>query len=162
MQKHLERKRQRRAVVLLSLVAAKMKKNILFLCTGNSCRSQMAEGFAHKILGDEYNCYSAGIKKHGMNVRAVQVMKEAGIDISNQFSKTVDELGDVKMDVVITVCSDAHETCPHYPGGKIVHIGFDDPPRLTKEMTDENEIFDVYRRVRDEIHQAIIKLKLDL
>jgi len=133
-------------------------KNIMFLCTGNSCRSQMAEGFCRKYWGHEYNVFSAGTKKHGMNQRAIKVMMESGIDISSQYSKTVDELPDVKFDIVITVCDHAHENCPYYPGTKIIHVGFQDPPALTKEMTDENEILVIYRKVRDEIEMKIKKL----
>lgn len=134
-------------------------KNILFLCTGNSCRSQMAEGWARALKGENYKFYSAGTKKHGMNPRAIQVMKEAGVDISGHTSKTTDEIKDVKMDVVFTVCSDAHENCPYFPGGKIVHTGFDDPPRLTAHMTDEEEILAQYRRVRDEIKAFILEIE---
>lgn len=132
-----------------------MKKNVLFLCTGNSCRSQMAEGWGKALKGDFFNFYSAGTKKHGLNSNAVKVMQEADVDISNHQSNTTDELLDVKMDFVFTVCSDAHENCPFFPGGKIIHIGFDDPPRLTKDMTDEEEILEVYRRVRDEIKDMV-------
>ena len=131
------------------------KKNIMFLCTGNSCRSQMAEGWARKYWGHEFNVYSAGTKKHGMNERAMKVMKEAGVDISSHYSKTVEELPKVTFDYVVTVCDHAHENCPYVPGGKIVHVGFQDPPALTKEMTNETEILAVYRRVRDEIEAAI-------
>ena len=130
-------------------------KNIMFLCTGNSCRSQMAEGFCRKYWGDKFNVYSAGTKKHGMNERAMQVMKEAGVDISAQFSKTTEELPKVIFDYVITVCDSAKENCPYYPGGKIVHIGFQDPPVLTKDLKNEEEILIIYRRVRDEIETAI-------
>jgi len=86
-----------------------------------------------------------------MSLRAVEVMKEAGVDISSHQSKTTSELPDVKMDYVFTVCSEANENCPFFPGGKVVHVGFDDPPRLTKGMVDQEEILSVYRRVRDEI-----------
>lgn len=134
-------------------------KNILFLCTGNSCRSQMAEGWAKALWGNKYTFYSAGTKTHGLNPRAVQVMKEAGVDISSHTSKTTTDLGDTKMDVVFTVCSDAHETCPMFPGGKIIHVGFDDPPRLTENMTNEEEILQVYRRIRDDIKAFILKLE---
>lgn len=126
-------------------------KNILFLCTGNSCRSQMAEGWGKALKGDKFNFYSAGTKKHGLNPHAVRVMKEVGVDISQHNSNTTDELPDVKMDYVFTVCSDAHENCPFFPEGKIIHVGFDDPPNLTKKMDTEEEILEVYRRVRDEI-----------
>ena len=131
-------------------------KNILFLCTGNSCRSQMAEGWARHYFGQQFESFSAGTKTHGMNPRAVKVMLEAGVDISGHSSKTTTELGKNKMDVVFTVCSDANETCPVFPGGKIVHIPFDDPPRLTADMVDEEEILSVYREVRDEI-EAFVK-----
>lgn len=134
-------------------------KNILFLCTGNSCRSQMAEGWAKKLKNKSFNFYSAGTKKHGMNPYAVKVMKEVDYDLTTHTSKTTAELPEVLMDYVFTVCSDAHETCPYFPGGKVIHVGFDDPPRLTKEMSDEEQILDVYRRVRDEIRQFIVKLE---
>ena len=134
------------------------KKNIMFLCTGNSCRSQMAEGWARKYWGNEFNVYSAGTKKHGMNERAMKVMKEAGVDISSHYSKIVDELPKVNFDYVVTVCDHAHENCPYFPGGKIVHVGFHDPPALTKEMKDEEEILAVYRKVRDEIHDVVRRL----
>ena len=132
-----------------------MKKNILFLCTGNSCRSQMAEGFDHALKSEKYNFFSAGTKKHGLNPKAVQVMSELGIDISKYQSKTTDDLPEEPMDFVVTVCSDANENCPYFPGGKIVHMGFDDPPRLTQDMKDPDEILRVYRRVRDEIQQMV-------
>ena len=130
-------------------------KNILFLCTGNSCRSQMAEGFCRHLWGNQFNVYSAGTKKHGMNERAMKVMDEAGINISSHYSKTIEELPDVTFDFVITVCDAAKEACPYFPGGKILHVGFQDPPALTKEMKNEDEILKVYRRVRDEINNAI-------
>ncbi len=133
-------------------------KNIMFLCTGNSCRSQMAEGFCRKYWGDKFNVYSAGTKKHGMNERAMKVMKEAGVDISSHYSKTTEELPKVAFDFVITVCDSAKENCPYFPGGKVIHVGFEDPPALTKGITDEDEVLKVYRRVRDEIETAIKKL----
>lgn len=138
------------------------KKNIMFLCTGNSCRSQMAEGWARKYWGHEFNVYSAGTKKHGMNERAIKVMKEAGVDISSHFSKTVEELPKVTFDYVVTVCDHAHENCPYFPGGKIIHLGFQDPPALTKEMADEEYILSVYRRVRDEIEAFVKEIKKTL
>lgn len=138
------------------------KKTIMFLCTGNSCRSQMAEGWARKYWGNEFNVYSAGTKKHGMNERAIKVMKEAGVDISSHHSKTVDELPEVTFNYVVTVCDHAHENCPYFPGGKIVHVGFQDPPDLTKEMKDEEEVLAVYRRVRDEIEAFIKDMKKTL
>lgn len=136
-----------------------MKKNVLFLCTGNSCRSQMAEGFGRALNSNDFNFYSAGTKKHGLNPNAVKIMKEVGVDISSHESNTIDELIDIKMDYVFTVCSDAHENCPYFPHGKVIHIGFDDPPRLTKDMEDEEEILNVYRRVRDEIKEMILNME---
>lgn len=134
-------------------------KTILFLCTGNSCRSQIAEGWANYLWANKYKFYSAGTIAQGLNPRAVKVMKEAGIDISSHTSKTTANLGDAKIDVVFTVCSDAHETCPMFPGGKIIHVGFDDPPRLTENMTNEEKILQVYRRVRDDIKAFVLKLE---
>lgn len=135
------------------------KQNIMFLCTGNSCRSQMAEGLARKYWGHEFNVYSAGTKKHGMNERAMRVMKEAGVDISSHYSKTTEELPQVTFDYVVTVCDSAKENCPYFPDGKIIHVPFQDPPALTKEMSNEEEILSVYRRVRDEIETFIKDLK---
>jgi arsenate reductase (thioredoxin) len=136
------------------------KKRILFLCTGNSCRSQMAEGFAKNIYGDKYEVYSAGIVKHGMNKDAMKVMKEVDIDISLQYSKTVDEIEKKEFDFVITVCSDADQNCPFFPAKtKVVHKGFDDPPKLAKESKTEEEKLSHYRRVRDEIRVFIENLE---
>ncbi|MFY7993907.1 MAG: arsenate reductase ArsC [Bacteriovoracaceae bacterium] len=135
------------------------KKNIMFLCTGNSCRSQMAEGWARKYWGEEFKVFSAGTKKHGMNERAIKVMKEAGVDISAHYSKTTEELPSVTFDYVVTVCDSAKENCPYFPGGKVVHVGFQDPPALTKDMSDEDEILAIYRRVRDEIEVFIKQMK---
>ena len=118
----------------------------------------MAEGFCRKYWGHVFNVYSAGTKKHGMNERALNVMKESGVDISNHYSKTVDDLPKVTFDYVITVCDAAKESCPFFPGGEIVHVGFQDPPALTKDMKDENEVLAVYRRVRDEIEASIKSL----
>lgn len=118
----------------------------------------MAEGFCRKYWGHEFNAYSAGTKKHGMNERAMKVMKEIGVDISSHYSKTTEELPAVKFDYIITVCDSAKENCPYYPGGKIIHVGFQDPPALTKDMNNEEEILKVYRRVRDEIEAAIKNL----
>jgi len=119
----------------------------------------MAEAWARNLHGDKYNFYSAGTKKQGLNQRAVAVMKEVGIDMSSHSSKTTEELSTSHMDYVFTVCSEAHENCPYFSGEKIIHIGFDDPPRLTKDMKDEKEIFSVYRRVRDEIKSTIANLQ---
>lgn len=129
---------------------------ILFLCTGNSCRSQMAEGWARHLKSDVIEAYSAGIEKHGLNPLAVKVMAEAGVDISGHRSKHVNELKDVEFDYVITVCDNAHEACPLFPGKtKVVHVGFDDPPRLAKTAMSEEEALGHYRRVRDEIRAYV-------
>lgn len=134
-----------------------MKKlNVLFLCTGNSCRSQMAEGLAKHYFGDKVNFFSAGTEKHGLNPRAVKVMKEIGIDISTHYSKTLEDLEGVVFDFVYTVCGHAHENCPYFPGkAKVIHVGFEDPPKLSQGLTDEEEILAHYRRVRDEIKKFI-------
>ena len=135
------------------------KLKILFLCTGNSCRSQMAEGWARHLKSDEIEPYSAGIETHGLNPSAVKVMAEAGVDITDQRSKHVNELKDVPLDYVITVCSHANESCPVFPGkAKIIHAGFDDPPRLAKSARTEGEALNHYRRVRDEIRAFVQSL----
>lgn len=132
---------------------------ILFLCTGNSCRSQMAEGWAHALKADELQAYSAGIEKHGLNPYAVRVMNEEGVDIRDQHSQTVQELGSLDFDVVVTVCGHADEHCPHFPGDvRVVHRPFDDPPRLTRDIEDDEEKMKVYRRVRDEIRRFVAGL----
>jgi len=137
-----------------------MKKKILFLCTGNSCRSQMAEGFARHYFGDKFEIYSAGIEKHGMNQRAIKVMQESGVDITNQSSKTLEELGPILFDYVYTVCGHANELCPIFPGrAKVMHVGFDDPPKLALGLAEEEEILSHYRRVRDDIKNWIQSLE---
>nr|WP_319587971.1 arsenate reductase ArsC [uncultured Desulfobulbus sp.] len=108
------------------------KMAILFLCTGNSCRSQMAEGWARHLRADVIAPYSAGIEKHGLNPYAVRIMAEAGIDISRQRSKLIEELPIAAFDYVITLCGHAHETCSYFPG-RTVHRGFADPPELAKK-----------------------------
>lgn len=129
------------------------KKTIYFLCTGNSCRSQMAEGFAKKILGDRFNVYSAGIEAHGLNPKAVEVMKEKGIDISKQTSDVIDPEILNKADYVITLCGDARDKCPMTPPHvHRAHWGFDDPAKA--EGTEE-EVWAVFRRVRDQIEERI-------
>jgi arsenate reductase len=133
------------------------KLKILFLCTGNSCRSQMAEGWARALKGGRIEAFSAGIETHGLNPRAVQVMAEAGVDISGHRSKTVADLSTKDFDYVVTVCDHAYESCPLFPGkAKVVHVGFDDPPRLAKDAQTEEEALTHYRRVRDEI-KAFVK-----
>lgn len=136
-----------------------MKLKVLFLCTGNSCRSQMAEGWARHLKGDVIEPYSAGIETHGLNPRAVRVMAEAGVDLSRQRSKHVDELNNVPFDHVVTVCDHAHESCPLFPGRtRVAHVGFDDPPRLAREAESEEEALGHYRRVRDEIRAFVERL----
>ena len=132
------------------------KERILFLCTGNSCRSQMAEGWARALKGDMFEVESAGIETHGMNQNAVMVMKEAGVDISRHFSKTTSQLENKEFEYVITVCDHAAENCPYFPAKtRIIHHGFDDPPRLAKRAETEEEALGHYRRVRDEIKAFI-------
>ena len=133
-----------------------VKPKVLFLCTGNSCRSQMAEGWARQLLGDRIEPYSAGIEAHGLNPNAVRVMKEAGVDISKQTSKLASSLVDVPFDLVITVCGHADENCPAFLSERrVVHVGFDDPPKLAKTAKTEEEGLMHYRRVRDEIRKFV-------
>lgn len=137
-----------------------MKIKILFLCTGNSCRSQMAEGFGKKYFGDKYDIYSAGIEKHGMNPRAMKVMAEKGVELILHSSKTLSDLGAVEFDYVFTVCGHASENCPVFLGqAKVIHVGFDDPPKLAIGLSDEEKILDQYRRVRDEIEKFILNFE---
>lgn len=133
------------------------KTTILFLCTGNSCRSQMAEGWARHLRPEVIEPYSAGIEQHGMNPYAVRVMAEAGVDISGQHSKLVAELPLATFDYVITLCGHAHETCPYFPG-RTIHQGFPDPPELAKNAVSEEAILQAYRTVRDQIRQFIESL----
>ena len=135
------------------------KATVLFLCTGNSCRSQMAEGWARHLKGEAIEPYSAGVEIHGLNPRAVKVMAEEGVDISGQRSKHVTELAHVDFDYVVTVCGHARETCPVFPGKtRMIHRGFDDPPRLARSAKTEEEALVHYRRVRDEIRDFVIML----
>ena len=137
-------------------MADSRKLNVLFLCTGNACRSQMAEGWARHLKGDRLEPYSAAVEVHGLNERAVRVMAEAGVDISGHRSKHVDELPHVAFDYVVTVCGHAREVCPVFPGRTtVVHVGFDDPPRLAEGAAGEDEALGHYRRVRDEIRAYV-------
>jgi arsenate reductase len=132
---------------------------ILFLCTGNSCRSQMAEGWTRHLRSEVIEPFSAGLEKHGLNPLAVKVMAEAGVDISEQKSKRFDELPPTEFDYVITVCDHAYESCPLFPGKTtVVHAGFDDPPRLAAEAATESEVLQTYRRVRNEIREFVLGL----
>ncbi len=131
------------------------KRNVLFLCTGNSCRSQMAEGLTNHFLGHQYRAYSAGTAPSGyVHPLAIRVMQEIGIDISQGVSKRADVFRDITFDLVITVCDDAAETCPLWlREGHIEHIGFYDPAKA--EGTEEERLA-VFRQVRDEIHARVI------
>jgi len=140
------------------------KLNVLFLCTGNSCRSQMAEGWARHLLGERVEAWSAGVAPKGLDPRAVAVMAEVGVDISGQGSRHVNEvlasMPNWAPDWVVTVCDSARESCPVFPappGGRTrtVHRGFDDPPRLAAGAGSEEEALAAYRRVRDEIRDFV-------
>ena len=136
---------------------------VLFLCTGNSCRSQMAEGWARQLKAGEVEAYSAGVETHGLNQRALAVMAEAGVDISGHRSKHVDELSGIEFDYVVTVCGNAAEACPVFRGGaKVIHRPFDDPPRLAREAATEEEALAHYRRVRDEIRDFVASIPASL
>jgi arsenate reductase len=125
---------------------------ILFLCTGNACRSQMAEGWARRLKPDSIAPFSAGVEKHGLDPRAVKVMAEVGVDISDHESKLVEELADQEFEYVVTVCDKARESCPFFPGETVVvHRGFDNPPVLAEDEPDETGKLAHYRRVRDQI-----------
>jgi len=132
---------------------------ILFLCTGNACRSQMAEGWANHLKGDVIQAASAGIETHGLNPLAVKAMAEAGVDISLHQSQLVDDFLHEQWDFVVTVCGHAQENCPLFPGkANIVHAGFDDPPALARAETTEALAMVHYRRVRDEIRAFVESL----
>jgi len=143
------------------------KSKILFLCTGNSCRSQMAEAWCRALQSNRYEAYSAGTIAKGLNPTMVQVMKELGLDPTiHQTSKTLASVlaAGVQLDLVVTVCGHAHETCPIFPGGitRVVHVGFDDPPELEKTANIRDEALDHYRRVRDQIRDFVIHLPQSL
>lgn len=139
------------------------KIKVLFLCTGNSCRSQMAQGWARHLKGDVVDAYSAGIETHGLNPNAVKVMVEAGVDISKHKSRHIDDFKDIKFDYVVTVCGHANEYCPVLGGEtKVVYVGFEDPPKLAARIEGEQEKLDCYRKVRDEIKTFVEKMPLNL
>ena len=132
------------------------KLKILFLCTGNSCRSQMAEGWARHLKSDSIQAFSAGLEARGLNTNAVRVMQEVGVDITGQKSKKVAEVATIPYDFVVTVCGHADENCPVFNcATTVVHCGFDDPPKLAQNAKTEEEALDHYRRVRDEIRTFI-------
>ena len=132
------------------------KLNILFLCTGNACRSQIAEGWARALKSDVIEAHSAGVSPHGLNYRAVRAMAEAGVDISHHRSKHLDELRHIPFDYVITVCGRADQSCPAFPGHtKTLHVPFDDPPQLAQNAATEELAMQPFRRVRDEIRAFV-------
>jgi len=135
------------------------KLKILYLCTGNSCRSQMAEGWTRHLKSNAIDAYSAGVEPHGIDPRAFKVMAEVGIDISGQVSKHLDTLQGIEFDYVITLCDQANESCPLFLGKtRRLHVGFDDPPKLAGDSPTEEEALRHYRRVRDEIKAFVEKL----
>ena len=135
------------------------KPSVLFLCTGNSCRSQMAEGWARHLHGERIDPCSAGVDPGRLDPRAAQVMSECGVDLSTQRSKHLNELAGVRFDLVVTVCAHAHERCPLFPEKtRVVHRGFDDPPRLAADAPSDAAALVPYRRVRDEIRAFVAQL----
>lgn len=134
------------------------RSNILFLCTGNSCRSQMAEGWTRFLWPDHFQAFSAGVESHGLNPMAVKVMAERGVDISKHHSKLLSELDHISFDLVITVCDHAAEACPLFPGtAQVVHHQFPDPPRLAQGKNAEDSLA-IYGQVCDEIKAFIAHL----
>jgi arsenate reductase len=133
------------------------RQQVLFLCTGNSCRSQMAEGWLRHLAGDRFDASSAGLDPHGLNPHAVAVMAELGVDISGHTSDAIDRYADEPMDYFITVCDRAAENCPLTPpGSTTLHWSFQDPPTVVREQGLAGDpALDVYRRVRDEIRSAV-------
>lgn len=131
-------------------------KRVLFLCTGNSCRSQMAEAWTKQLKGNEFEAYSAGVAPKAVDPRGIKAMAEAGLDISGQKSKDVDALGNMEFDYVVTLCDNARESCPYFPARtRLLHHGFDDPPELAADARNEEEAMVPYRRVRDEIRAFV-------
>lgn len=136
----------------LSVAAVADRKRILFLCTGNSCRSQMAEALAKQLHGDTFEFHSAGIVAHGMNPNVERVMEEVGISLLGHYSKTVDELGVDSFDCIVTVCDHAAESCPILKDRpRVIYQPFADPPKLAKEKMSEEDKLDCYRKVREDI-----------
>ena len=139
------------------------KQKILYLCTGNSCRSQMADGLTNALRGDDFLAFSAGVRPSTIDPRAVQAMAQLGIDIGGQASKDLSELPEVEFDWVVTLCSNAAENCPFFPGPvKRVHRGFDDPPLLAANAQSDEEALSHYERVRDEIKAMVLNLPRSL
>jgi arsenate reductase (thioredoxin) len=141
----------------MTVKAEKLK--VLFLCTGNSCRSQMAEAWTRILKGDRIDAHSAGVDPHSVDRRAVKAMAEVDIDISGQTSEDVESLEDIEFDYVITLCDQAHQGCPFFSAKtRVLHVGFDDPPRLAADARTDEEAMAHYRRVRDEIKTFVEKL----
>lgn len=139
------------------------KTKILYLCTGNSCRSQMAEAWTNHLKGKEFEAYSAGVAPKPVDPRAVKAMAEAGLDISGQTSKDTEAFGSLEFDYVITLCDNARESCPYFPARtRLIHKGFDDPPELAETAGSEEEAMAHYRRVRDEIKAFVERLPQEL
>jgi len=131
-----------------------MKQKVLFICTHNSARSQMAEGLLQTIFGDSYEAYSAGVEPTSVSPYAVEVMKELGIDISDHRSKSIEEFRDIQFDYVVTVCDNAKEACPFFPGKKVLHQSFSDPGAVDGSI---DEILGSFREIRDDIKNWIEK-----
>ena len=135
---------------------AKPRTKVLFVCTGNACRSQMAEGWTRARWGDRIEVHSAGVMPCGVSSLSARVMKEAGVDISKHTSKHVRDVAHIPFDFVITVCGYADQRCPTFPGGgKRIHRPFDDPPTLSSTARSEEEELAIYRRIRDEIRAYV-------
>ncbi len=144
-------------------MASESKLRILYLCGGNSCRSQMAEGWTRKLKGDLFEPYSAGVEARGVDPRAVRAMAEAGVDIPKQRSKPIEALPAVEFDFVVTLCDKAREACPYFPAKtRLLHAGFDDPPALAARAGGEEEAMGHYRRVRDEIRAFVSRMPENL
>jgi len=137
-------------------VESNKKLKILFLCTGNSCRSQMAEAWTKKFKGNIIDVYSAGTMPKGVDPSAVRAMAEVGIDISGYRSKSTTELMDIEFDYVITLCDDSQQSCPFFPAKtRVLHHGFEDPPVLAVGAKNEEKAMGHYRRIRDEIRAFV-------
>jgi arsenate reductase len=135
------------------------KQKILFLCTGNSCRSQMAEGFTNRLRRDDFEAVSGGVAPKPIDPLTIQAMAEAGVDISGQVAKDVDQFMGQFFDWIVTLCDNARENCPFFPGqAQRVHRGFDDPAYLARQAADGEEALAIYRRVRDEIRTMVLGL----
>jgi len=143
----------------MSVMENEKKFKILYLCTGNSCRSQMAEGFTRHLKKDQIDAYSAGIAPKAVDPRAIKAMLEVEIDISGQKSKSIDDIKDMEFDLVITLCDNAQKTCPTFPAKtRVIHMGFEDPPSLAADSRDEEEAMEHYRSVRDKIKVFVEQL----